>query len=129
MVNRGFRSTSAPTPTPLLKPTNNNQYIRRPTVVLNDERVGPSDKSTGAQAKVNQKFVSFYFETFSHRSRSLSIRCQVFDPVPLLTIERNRVFIRPRTCCNPMPIPQHRQHSELFRANSNVVRPQEIILT
>lgn len=64
---RGFRSGSAPTPTPPAKATNTNgntnYYIRRPTVVLNDERLGPSDKSSGAQARVNQKFVniSFYF--------------------------------------------------------------------
>ncbi|CAF1442852.1 unnamed protein product [Rotaria magnacalcarata] len=60
-ANRGFRSGSAPTPTPPPKPTNNgsnNYYIRRPTVVFNDERVGPSDKSSGAQARVNQKFAS-----------------------------------------------------------------------
>jgi hypothetical protein len=62
MINRGFRSNSAPTPTPtpLSKQTNNNYYIRRPTVVFNDERIGPSDKSSGAQAKVNQKFVSIF---------------------------------------------------------------------
>jgi hypothetical protein len=60
MANRGYRSNSAPTPTPSNKQTNNNYYIRRPTVVFNDERVGPSDKSSGAQAKVNQKFVSIF---------------------------------------------------------------------
>jgi hypothetical protein len=60
-MNRGFRSGSAPTPTPPPKQTstinNNNYYIRRPTVVFNDERGGPSDKSNGAQARVNNKFV------------------------------------------------------------------------
>lgn len=59
MVIRGSRSGSAPTPTPLPKQTNENHYIRRPTVVLKDDRSGPSDKSSGAQAKVNQKFVNF----------------------------------------------------------------------
>ena len=63
-ANRGFRSGSAPTPTPPPpKTTNNgsnNYYIRRPTVVFNDERVGPSDKSSGAQAKVNQRFVKIF---------------------------------------------------------------------
>ena len=63
-MNRGFRSGSAPTPTPPLKQTssntttNNNYYIRRPTVIFNDERGGPSDKSNGAQSRVNNKFVN-----------------------------------------------------------------------
>ncbi|CAF3276958.1 unnamed protein product [Rotaria socialis] len=67
-ANRGFRSGSAPTPTPpppsSSKQTNggiinnNNYYIRRPTVIFNDERGGPSDKSSGAQARVNNKFVN-----------------------------------------------------------------------
>ncbi|CAF1245014.1 unnamed protein product [Rotaria sordida] len=65
-ANRGFRSGSAPTPTPPpTKQTNggnnntsNNYYIRRPTVIFNDERGGPSDKSSGAQARVNNKFTS-----------------------------------------------------------------------
>ncbi len=67
-INRGFRSGSAPTPTPPLKQTstsNNNYYIRRPTVVFNDERGGPSDKSNGAQARVNNKFVNEIFFFFS----------------------------------------------------------------
>lgn len=34
-----------------------NNYNRRPTVVLRDERVGVTDKSSGAQARVNQRFV------------------------------------------------------------------------
>lgn len=58
MLIRGSRSGSAPTPTPSAKQTNENYYIRRPTVVLKDDRPGPSDKSSGAQAKVNQKFVN-----------------------------------------------------------------------
>ncbi|CAF3650776.1 unnamed protein product [Adineta steineri] len=60
VANRGFRSGSAPTPTPPKQTQNgsNNSYVRRPTVVFNDERSGPSDKSTGAQARVNQKFIS-----------------------------------------------------------------------
>jgi hypothetical protein len=63
-TNRGFRSGSAPTPTPppprhtIASNNNNNYYIRRPTVVFNDERGGPSDKSNGAQARVNNKFVN-----------------------------------------------------------------------
>lgn len=60
-VNRGFRSGSAPTPTPPLKQASNgnsnNYYIRRPTVVFNDERGGPSEKSNGAQSRLNNKFV------------------------------------------------------------------------
>jgi hypothetical protein len=70
-LNRGFRSGSAPTPTPPLKQTsnvnNNNYYIRRPTVIFNDERGGPSDKSNGAQSRVNTKFVKFIFY-FHNRS-------------------------------------------------------------
>lgn len=64
-ANRGFRSGSAPTPTPPpSKQTNggsgtNTYYIRRPTVIFNDERGGPSDKSSGAQSRVHNKFVSF----------------------------------------------------------------------
>ena len=54
---------------------NNNYYIRRPTVVFNDERGGPSDKSSGAQARMNNKFVNFspfflfivFLHWFSHR--------------------------------------------------------------
>ena len=64
-ANRGFRSGSAPTPTPPPSSkhtnggiSNNNYYIRRPTVIFNDERGGPSDKSSGAQARVNNKFVN-----------------------------------------------------------------------
>lgn len=61
-LNRGFRSGSAPTPTPPTKPPSsgangNNYYIRRPTVIFNDERGGPSEKVNGAQARVNNKFV------------------------------------------------------------------------
>ncbi|CAF2479680.1 unnamed protein product [Rotaria sp. Silwood2] len=55
-ASRGLRSGSAPTPTPPSKQTNNgnnNYYIRRPTVVFNDERIGPSDKSSGAQARIS----------------------------------------------------------------------------
>jgi hypothetical protein len=68
-INRGFRSGSAPTPTPPLpKQTNNgnnnNYYIRRPTVIFNDERGGPSDKSNGAQTRVNNKFVNIIFLIF-----------------------------------------------------------------
>ncbi|UJR35938.1 hypothetical protein I4U23_028679 [Adineta vaga] len=60
IANRAFRSGSAPTPTPPKQSQNgsHNYYIRRPTVVFNDERSGPSEKSTGAQARVNQKFIS-----------------------------------------------------------------------
>ncbi len=59
MANRGFRSTSAPTPTPPKQTQNgNNYYIRRPTIAFNDERTGPSDKSSAAQARMNQKFVN-----------------------------------------------------------------------
>ncbi|CAF1503477.1 unnamed protein product [Adineta steineri] len=60
-ANRGFRSGSAPTPTPPSKHISNgsnNYYIRRPTVIFNDERGGPSDKSTGAQTRMNNKFIS-----------------------------------------------------------------------
>ena len=69
-VNRGIRSTSAPTPTlPSSKQVNqgnnnNYYYIRRPTVIFNDERVGPSDKTSGAQARVNHKFVNLYLFFF-----------------------------------------------------------------
>jgi hypothetical protein len=78
VVNRGFRSGSAPTPTPLNKQSTNNYYIRRPTVVFNDERNGPSDKSSGAQAKVNQKFVNFDFrKTLFHRNQSLLFRLDI----------------------------------------------------
>ena len=63
VASRAFRSGSAPTPTPPKQSQNgsNNYYNRRPTVVFNDERSGPSEKSTGAQARVNQKFVSLQF--------------------------------------------------------------------
>jgi hypothetical protein len=78
VVNRGFRSGSAPTPTPLNKQSTNNYYIRRPTVVFNDERNGPSDKSSGAQAKVNQKFVNFNFQkTLFHRNQTLLFRLDI----------------------------------------------------
>ena len=65
-ASRGFRSGSAPTPTPPGKPTNggnnnHNNYIRRPTVIFNDERGGPSDKTSGAQARVNNRFVNLVF--------------------------------------------------------------------
>ena len=69
-LNRGFRSGSAPTPTPPAKPSSgnsNNYYIRRPTVVFNDERGGPSDKISGAQARMNNKFVMIdriFFDNF-----------------------------------------------------------------
>jgi hypothetical protein len=73
-MNRGFRSGSAPTPTPPPKQAstiNNNYYIRRPTVVFNDERGGPSDKSNGAQARVNNKFViEIFFFCLSHEIRN-----------------------------------------------------------
>lgn len=62
-LNRGTRSGSAPTPTPPpAKPTvngSNFSYNRRSTAVPNDERSGASEKNSGAQAKVNQKFVNF----------------------------------------------------------------------
>jgi hypothetical protein len=99
VVNRGFRSGSAPTPTPLNKQSTNNYYIRRPTVVFNDERNGPSDKSSGAQAKVNQKFVNFDFQknSFSSKSNpSLSIRYQLFDRIRPLIIDQKLVFILPQ---------------------------------
>ncbi|CAF0862136.1 unnamed protein product [Adineta ricciae] len=58
-ANRGFRSGSAPTPIPPVKQINsNNYYIRRPTVIFTDERGGPSDKSAGAQSRMNTKFAN-----------------------------------------------------------------------
>ena len=68
-ANHGFRSGSAPTPTPPGKQTNggNNYYIRRPTVIFNDERGGPSDKSSGAQARVNNRFVNLIFYMYNEK--------------------------------------------------------------
>ena len=72
-ANRGFRSGSAPTPIPPAKQSNtsnnNNYYIRRPTVIFTDERGGPSDKSNGAQSRMNTKyvndFISLSFSSFN----------------------------------------------------------------
>lgn len=62
MASRGSRSGSAPTPTPPSKQTQDNYYNRRPVVVIKDDRPGPTDKTSGAQAKVNQKFVKFHLK-------------------------------------------------------------------
>ena len=68
-ANRNIRSTSAPTPTlPSSKQVNhgnNNYYIRRPSLIFNDERIGPSDKTSGAQARVNHKFVNLFLFCFA----------------------------------------------------------------
>ncbi|CAF0830657.1 unnamed protein product [Adineta ricciae] len=83
VANRAFRSGSAPTPTPPKQSQNgsNNYYIRRPTVVFNDERSGPSEKSTGAQARVNQKFMSSLRPGSAADTRSKS-RLQSASPAP-----------------------------------------------
>jgi hypothetical protein len=100
-ANRGSRSGSAPTPTPpppkqTSNGNNNNYYIRRPTVIFNDERGGPSEKSTGAQARVNNKFVkSMLFVVFMIKPEIL-FRHQVFDLIQLLIIEINLVIILQR---------------------------------
>ena len=68
-MNRGTRSGSAPTPTPPpAKPTVNGSnfaYNRRSIAVPNDERIGANEKNSGAQAKVNQKFVSVLYSVWS----------------------------------------------------------------
>ena len=51
-MNRAARVGSAST-----NYANGNYYNRRPTVVFKDERLGVTDKSSGAQARVNQRFV------------------------------------------------------------------------
>ena len=77
-MNRGLRSSSAPTPTPPSKPAPATSLARRPSAVYNDER-----GSTGAQARVNQKFVIILFRSRALRISSFTRR-PLYDPLPLL---------------------------------------------
>jgi hypothetical protein len=134
-MNRGSRSGSAPTPTPPpAKPTvngSNFSYNRRSTVVSNDERPGANEKNSGAQAKVNQKFVNFR-DLFRTRpsERSLSLcRCPAFDLLQLLIFEPRLVFNRPQQRRNRSIRVHHHRRLDRMPVNPNVVQTWDTILT
>lgn len=135
-MNRGFRSGSAPTPTPPPKSSNggNNHYIRRPTVIFNDERGGPSDKSNGAQSRVNNKFVNetFLFTSFIHHCLVSASSLQLFVRILRLIIERNLVFIRlhPTLTLNSRrdPRPRHSAPMPASISNLDVQRTETMLM-